>query len=69
MGNYFTFDRINNDEILSFYSRKPMDFGGPALEGEGRKALIGEIEQDLGQVHAAGSRAQSGHCGRAESGD
>ena len=48
MGNYFTFDRINNDEILSFYSRKPMDFGGPALEGEGRKALIGEIEQDLG---------------------
>ena len=48
MGNYFTFDRINNDEILSFYSRKPMDFGGPALEGDGRKALIGEIEQDLG---------------------
>ena len=48
MGNYYTFDRINNDRVLSFYSKKPMDFGGSALEGEGRKKLIEEIEGDFG---------------------
>lgn len=48
MGNYFQFDRINNDRILSFYSKKPMDFGGAALEGEKRQELIEEIERDLG---------------------
>jgi len=37
MNHYFTFDRINNERILSFYSRKPLDFGGAALEAEGRK--------------------------------
>ena len=25
MNRYFTFDRINNERILSFYSRKPLD--------------------------------------------
>ena len=48
MGRYYTFDRINNEEILSFYSKKPMDFGGAALEAEGRRELIGEIENDFG---------------------
>ena len=47
-GPYYTFDRINNDKILSFYSQKPIDFGGPALEEEGRRKLIGEIESDFG---------------------
>ena len=48
MGNYYTFDRINNERVLSFYSKKPMDFGGTALEGEGRRRLIEEIESDFG---------------------
>ena len=48
MGRYYTFDRINNSRILSFYSKKPMDFGGSALEGEGRQKLIEEIESDFG---------------------
>ena len=39
MDRYYTFDRINNDKILSFYSRKPVDFVGPALEAEGREKL------------------------------
>ena len=48
MDRYYTFDRINNDKILSFYSRKPVDFGGPALETEGREKLIRSIESDFG---------------------
>ena len=48
MNQYFTFDRINNERILSFYSRKPLDFGGAALEAEGRKKLIESIEADFG---------------------
>ena len=48
MGNYYTFDRINNEKILSFYSKKPMDFGGDALAGDGRQRLIEEIESDFG---------------------
>ena len=48
MNKYYTFDRINNDKILSFYSRKPVDFGGPALETEGREKLIRSIESDFG---------------------
>ena len=45
MNHYFTFDRINNERILSFYSRKPLDFGGAALEAEGRR------KQCTKQVH------------------
>ena len=48
MNHYFTFDRINNERILSFYSRKPLDFGGAALEAEGRRKLIESIEADFG---------------------
>ena len=48
MEKYYTFDRINNEKILSFYSRKPLDFGGPAFEGEGRRKLIETIETDFG---------------------
>ena len=48
MGSYYKFDRLNSDRVLSFYSRKPMDFGGAALEGEGRRKLIEEIERDFG---------------------
>ncbi len=48
MDKYYTFDRINNDKILSFYSRKPVDFGGPALKAEGREKLIRSIESDFG---------------------
>ena len=48
MNHYFTFDRINNDKILSFYSRKPLDFGGATLEADGRKKLIESIEADFG---------------------
>ena len=48
MDHYFTFDRINNERILSFYSRKPIDFGGAALEADGRKKLIESIEADFG---------------------
>ena len=48
MDHYFTFDRINNERILSFYSRKPLDFGGAALEAEGRRKLIESIEADFG---------------------
>ncbi len=47
MDKYYTFDRINNDRILSFYSRKPLDFAGAAAEGEGRKKLIESIEHDF----------------------
>lgn len=47
MDQYFTFDRINNDRIMSFYSRKPIDFGGSAAEGEGRRRLIEKIEDDF----------------------
>ena len=48
MDKYFTFDRINNEKILSFYSRKPVDFGGKALEAGGRESLIESIESDFG---------------------
>ena len=48
MENYYTFDRINNENILSFYSKKPLDFGGAFLEGEGRRKLIEKIETDFG---------------------
>ena len=48
MDKYYTFDRINNEKVLSFYSRKPIDFGGPAAEGEGRRKLIEMIEADFG---------------------
>ena len=48
MDKYYTFDRINNEKILSFYSRKPIDFGGSALEEEGREKLIKSIEEDFG---------------------
>ena len=48
MGSYYKFDRLNSDRVLSFYSQKPMDFGGAALEGEGRRKLIEEIERDFG---------------------
>ena len=48
MDRYFKFDRINNEKILSFYSRKPIDFGGRALTEEGRRELIGQIETDFG---------------------
>ena len=48
MAGYYTFDRINSDKILSFYSKKPLDFGGSALEGEGRERLIRQIEKDFG---------------------
>ena len=48
MNQYYTFDRINNDRVLSFYSKKPMNFGGTALEGSGRQQLIGQIESDFG---------------------
>lgn len=48
MDKYYTFDRINNERILSFYSRKPVDFGGHALEADGRKKLIQSIESDFG---------------------
>ena len=40
---YYMFKRINNARILSLYSKKPMDFGGARLEGEGREQLIAGI--------------------------
>jgi hypothetical protein len=62
MNRYYTFDRINNDRILSFYSQKPMDFGGPALEGEGRAKLIRQIEDFTakaeGQITTKSDRAE-----------
>ena len=45
---YYMFKRINNARILSLYSKKPMDFGGARLEGEGREQLIAGIERDFG---------------------
>ena len=79
MNRYFTFDRINNERILSFYSRKPLDFGGATLEADGRKKLIESIEADFGykfrtvkqctkQVHgdSPGSRAGNPHGGLPE---
>ena len=48
MNQYYTFDRINNDRILSFYSKKPLDFGGASLTGRGREELIAQIESDFG---------------------
>ena len=47
MEKYYQFDRIGNDRVLSFYSKKPMDFGGEALTEEGRRRMISEIESDF----------------------
>ena len=48
MTKYFTFDRLNNDRILSLYSKKPMDFNTSIVGEEGKRLLYEQIEQDFG---------------------
>ncbi len=47
MGNYYTFERLNNDKVLSLYSKRPMNCNVDVIGIEGKKKLIEEIENDF----------------------
>ena len=59
MANYFVFDNLNNDKVLSLYSKKPMDFCYKANREDGFKEIEKDFNYRFKKIKASAWQAHS----------